>query len=390
MGFFCSGVLVVQLAVSEGRPERASFFIGLVGLATAVPVISLTLFAGAFADRVDLRRVMGATQLAFAALLMFFGVRTATGAVATWEVVAFAAGTATVTALEQPARQALLTRVVGPGGVVRAVGLWAGGYTIAQIVGPVIGGLLVGPFGIGPVLLVAAAGPLLMALSLAFLPPLRGAPGIPRSLLADAREGVLYVVATGALRWSALSSVVVSFLARPYTFLLPALAASVLGVGASELSWLVGAVGAGSVLGSALVAVLGTTRHRVLITYLSATGAGAALVAAGLVRTLAPALVVSFAFGSTAVVFGSLTVSTMQLAASEAFRARVSSWYALTMSGSIPVGQLVLGALASALGLPSVLTAAGLVLVAFAAYGVLRFRDAASGPGVYATTAARE
>ena len=62
MQIFALGILVVQIADREGAPELAPFYLGLAGLARAVPGLLLTLLAGAVADRVDRRRLLLITQ----------------------------------------------------------------------------------------------------------------------------------------------------------------------------------------------------------------------------------------------------------------------------------------------------------------------------------------
>src|SRR5688572_12435498 len=58
------GWLVVLLAVADGSPQLAPFYLGLTGLARAVPGLALGLLAGAIADRVDRRRLLMVTQAA--------------------------------------------------------------------------------------------------------------------------------------------------------------------------------------------------------------------------------------------------------------------------------------------------------------------------------------
>src|SRR3981081_4866587 len=62
MQIFALGILVVQIAEREGHPELAPFYLGLMGLARAVPGLALTLLAGAVADRVDRRSLLLITQ----------------------------------------------------------------------------------------------------------------------------------------------------------------------------------------------------------------------------------------------------------------------------------------------------------------------------------------
>src|SRR5436309_13501823 len=59
---FGLGWLVVQLAIKDGSPQLAPFYLGLVGLARAVPGLAFGLFGGVVADRADRRRLLLLTQ----------------------------------------------------------------------------------------------------------------------------------------------------------------------------------------------------------------------------------------------------------------------------------------------------------------------------------------
>src|SRR5919204_2006815 len=59
---FGLGWLVVQLAIRDGVPQLAPLYLGLVGLARAIPGLTLGLFGGALADRTDRRRLLLVTQ----------------------------------------------------------------------------------------------------------------------------------------------------------------------------------------------------------------------------------------------------------------------------------------------------------------------------------------
>src|SRR5207253_4449022 len=59
---FGLGWLVVQLAIKDGVPQLAPFYLGLVGLSRALPGLAFGLFGGVVADRADRRRLLLLTQ----------------------------------------------------------------------------------------------------------------------------------------------------------------------------------------------------------------------------------------------------------------------------------------------------------------------------------------
>src|SRR5437867_7633799 len=71
---FGLGWLVVQLAIKDGVPQLAPFYLGLVGLARAVPGLAFGLFGGVVADRPERPRLLILTQTCAAALAALLGV----------------------------------------------------------------------------------------------------------------------------------------------------------------------------------------------------------------------------------------------------------------------------------------------------------------------------
>src|SRR5207245_11209882 len=76
---FGLGWLVVQLAIRDGAPQLAPLYLGLVGLARAVPGLAFGLFGGVVADRADRRRLLTVTQTSAGILAALLGVLTIAG-----------------------------------------------------------------------------------------------------------------------------------------------------------------------------------------------------------------------------------------------------------------------------------------------------------------------
>ena len=98
------------------------------------------------------------TQSALAALSLTLAVLTITGVVTIAHVLVIAAATSAVQAFDQPTRQSMLLRLVTRGELMSAFGVYTSTYTIAQIVGPALAGLLMIPLGPGGVIVFAAIG----------------------------------------------------------------------------------------------------------------------------------------------------------------------------------------------------------------------------------------
>src|SRR4051812_23205368 len=110
MQLFGQGWLVVQLAVQDGSPQLASFYLGLMGLARAVPGLAIGLVAGATADRFDRRKILFVTNLAACALALVLATLTQTGMITIAMVVLIAGLNTAVQSFDLPTRQSMLPR----------------------------------------------------------------------------------------------------------------------------------------------------------------------------------------------------------------------------------------------------------------------------------------
>ena len=367
MQTFAVGWMLAELAVRDGEPQRAALYLGILGFATAVPTFVLTPFAGALSDRRDQRVMILASQLGaagFSALLAALALL-GTGVPAIVIVVAILSA---VRAFDYPVRWTMVARMLPPRDQVSAIGLQSVSFNIPQVLGPAAGGLLIGQIGSSGLLFAAALSALGFILALAMIAPV---PAPPRdrvaSMLTDVGDGIAFILRDPVLRTAFLVCVAMAFFARPSTMLLPALAVSVLHVGALELSWLVSATGAGGVIGALVTANLGRLRQRGIAFLGVAAGAGLIVYALGSQAELAAALVMTFLFGLAAMLFAGLSNTLFQMLSPDFIRGRVMSLYTMIFVGFIPLGTMALGALGSVIGVDTAFVIGGATLAMCAA-----------------------
>src|SRR5882672_1242834 len=130
--------VVWQLYLLSGSPLA----LGMLGFFRIVPIIVFALGGGVVADALDRRRLMLFTQTALAMVSVALAVlahaqRTTPAAI---YALAFVAGAAT--AFDNPARQALVPRLVDREQLPNALSLYATVWQVATIAGPALGGAL--------------------------------------------------------------------------------------------------------------------------------------------------------------------------------------------------------------------------------------------------------
>jgi MFS family permease len=143
------GFLVWELTGSETQ-------LALVTAVRAAPLFVVGLIAGVLADRIDRKRLLMSSQslniianLAVAVLIM-------TGTIELWHIYLTVLIVGFSMSINQPARQSLIPSLVPADDLQAAVVLNTATLNIGQAIGPVIGGIVVGSYGLAPAFVVQA------------------------------------------------------------------------------------------------------------------------------------------------------------------------------------------------------------------------------------------
>jgi len=372
MQIFALGILVVQIAGRDGVPELAPFYLGLMGLARAIPGLAFTLIAGAVADRVDRRRLLFVTQSVMALNAAVLAALAYLGLASLGSVLVAATVQSAAFAFDNPSRQSMVPRIVPLPFLPSAIGLQSAAFNGASIIGPLIAGVLFVPIGV-PGLLAANAlsfGAILGALAMMpAIPPLGRS---SHSLLASVAEGARYVRADPVLVWILTISGTVFVVAGPASALMPAVAGESLWNGMSWLSLLLTAMGTGAFTGALVVMNVGRVRSLGTVFVLAAMLNGAMLLAFALTAEPRIALVFSYLTGLGGTLMAGMGNNMLQATTDDTYRGRVMSLWGLLFIGLMPIGQLALGSLGSLFGIHAALAIGGAVALGAGAYATVR------------------
>jgi MFS family permease len=376
--FTSMGAQLVQTAVFWQVYELtgSALLLGLTGLARAAPHMILSLVGGVIADRVNRVRLIQIGQFANAGAVLALAAVTVSGHIELWHLYAITVVNAAFTAATQPARTALIPRLVPTGNLVNAIALNATIQQIAQIAGPAIGGIAIAAFGLGTTYLVNGA---LYLLGMLVIFGIR-TPSTPertddspwRSFL----EGMAFVRQKPVIV-SLLLLDVGQTVFGSYRALLPILATS-LGVGATGFGLLSGAPGVGALFGAAGMLALGDMRYKGLYSVFGVLSYCIALVVLALSPWFPLSLVASALLGTTNSVQMIPRNSAILAISPDALRGRVEAFRSMLAGGGPPVGFTLMGILAAALG-PAMAMVVGAgacaALVAGLALGRRELRD---------------
>ncbi|MFJ9535992.1 MFS transporter [Streptomyces sp. NPDC101225] len=348
--------------------------VGLVGLAQAVALLVLSPAGGIYADRLDRRRLLQATQ--GLALLVSAGlaVITLARAATVWTVVVSSLLATAAATFDQPARQALIPATVPRERLVDAFALLNPSRELAVLVGPACAGVLIAVGGPGAVYVFDAVtyAALVAVLAVLRVPPLVADAG-RRPLLESLREGVRHV-ARRPVVWQLMGLDMTATVFGAYRVLLPAFAADVLHVGATGYGLLSAAPSAGALIGSVWVFRLIRTARAGRIVLWGTAVYGLAVVGLAQARVFTVAVVMALLLGAADAVATTVRHAAVQVETPDELRGRVSAIYQMCSRGGPAIGDSVMGLFAGAVGPIVALTVGGLVPAAVSGASAVRSR----------------
>lgn len=349
------------------RLTDSGFMLGLAGAATLLPSLFLGVYGGMLADRFSRQRLLMLAQGLAMVQALALAALTLSGAVAPWHILALALLLGIVQAFELPARHAFVAGLVPKTDLANAIALHSSLFQASRLIGPAIAGVLIAVIGEGWVFLLNGLTfiAVLVTLRAIRLPP---APALEAGEPKDLRTGFRYAWRHRPIR-AALSMVaVMSIFGASASVLLPVFAVKIYGIGAGRLGLLMGAAGAGALIGAFALAGRRslTGIERLIIGTSIAAGGALVLFALTPVFELALVFLAVTGFCITRVLASSNTF--IQLTVPDQLRGRVMALFSVAMHGMMPLGNLAAGAGADILGAPLTVAVSGALLVVAAAF----------------------
>ena len=344
-------------------------YLGYIGLANASSSITLNLFGGVFADKLDKRRLIFITQLVTASLTFLLAALTLFEVVQVWHIIIIAFLTGAVSAFDQPAQQALYPHLIDRKVMVSAVALDSAIWQGMRIVAPAIAGFAISLTGTATAFFLAGSGFVTMAIVIALLkvPSIestsRGNP------MQDMMEGLKFMGGSAVFSFLIGMAFFNSFFGMAYIMMMPAFAVDILKVGANGQGLLIGMGGIGSlVITMALSSMSGSAYRGPMI-----IGGGVVFGLSVAAFALTARYVGSFPLALTLMLIMGVSNSTymisirssLQLLTPDSMRGRVMGFFGMTWS-IMPLGAFQAGAIAEFVGVPVAVAIGGALVTLFA------------------------
>ncbi|MEA5666639.1 MFS transporter [Stenotrophomonas sp. MH1] len=332
---------------------RNPFSLGLIGLAEVLPFFCVAPFAGYLVDHLPRRRLgmaaslgLIATAVVLAAVAMgwlpFKGV---------WPIYLAIALTGMVRAFLSPIYNALFARVLAREQFARGAGFGSVVFQTGMVVGPALGGVLVGWGGKSLSYGVAAVMATLALLALASLrvseppPPQTRAP-----IFASIAEGARFVLGN-QIMLGAMALDMFSVLLGGVVAMLPAFIQEILHYGPEGLGILRAAPALGSICVGLWLARRPLQRNAGRVLLFAVAGFGLCVIAFGLSQHFWLSAAILLFYGACDGVSVVVRSTILQLATPDEMRGRVSSINGIFISSSNELGAFYAGTMARWLGL---------------------------------------
>ncbi|MGH8916148.1 MAG: MFS transporter [Acidimicrobiia bacterium] len=345
------GTFIQSLAASQLMWDLtgSNTLVGMMVASTSLPLLFFALAAGALADMFDRTRLMLLAQTTMGGSALAMAIFTGLDAITPGLLLGLGLLLGTGVALNLPTWQALLPEMVPRGMIASAVALQSAAFNVARAIGPALGGFVYASFG-------AAVGFGVNALTYGFV--IAGILMVRATFSRRVRDttslgtaiglGIRYARFTPVFRRLLLLVSLFAVTSAVVQSVLPGHNVSI-GGDATTLGFLLGAMGAGALVGTLVrqrfIDRFGTRAPMVTISLFGLVGIGVGL-------SPNPTVAAFFMFVSGA--FWVLTLTnlnaTAQLMAPEWIRGRAMSLYSLSFLGILPIGAIMSGIVADAVG----------------------------------------
>ena len=336
---------------------HSTAWLGIMAASQFIPVFLVGPIGGVLADRLDRRRIIIFSNSGGLLCSLFLFVIHEAGGLSILVLFIARALQAMFQSLGQPARMAVVPRLVPSAQQTAAIAMGNISLHLARLAGPILSGVIVAFSGIGMAMLVNAVSYLVLIASIVALrlpdpesqSGVSGRPGA--GAWSDAVEGFVYIFRNKAILIMVILSAAMVLFARPIMHMLPAFVDTVFSKGMEGLSILISMSAVGSILGGLSMARSTYSSGLSRVVLVSSIAVAAAATAFVLVDHYWMAVCVVVVLGYMSVVFTVSSQSLVQHEVNEQTRGRVmSSWFMLNRGGPA-LGTFAFGIAAEFVGM---------------------------------------
>nr|WP_202547860.1 MFS transporter [Streptomyces sp. SID2119] len=343
------GMTALAVSLQVYDITGSAFSVGLIGFCSLVPLVVFGLYGGAVADTFDRRKLGLFSAAGSFSLALVLMAATFAGIENVGLLYAIVALQAVCFALNAPARSSMVARLLPPEQLPAANALSSMTSTTGALVGPMLGGLIVGWWGYRAAYTVDAvtftASLYAMWRLPSMLPDREDREGSGARKRASVLDGLRFLGGRPNLRMTFLTDLCAMVLAHPRA-LFPVVAIVWYGGDARTTGMLVAAPALGALLGGVFSGWLGRVRLHGLAVLLAVGSWGAAIAVFGLTRHLWLGLLFLALAGCADTVSMVFRNTMLQAAVPDEMRGRLQGVFIVVVAGGPRLGDFLAGSVA--------------------------------------------
>ena len=359
---FCgSTITMAALPYQVFHQTGSSLAVGLLGLAQLGPLLFFSVVGGAFADRIDKRRLLLGVTAAAMGCSIALAVNASLDRPQVWVLYVLGAATSSVFAVSSTAMRSLLPLLVEEENRPAAYALQATYGTFGMMVGPAIGGLLIGAIGLGGAYAVDAGTYCVALVAFAAIAPSPPVIAATSATATSIVEGLRYLRGHSVI----MSIFGIDLLAMVFGMpraLFPALAEQ-LGGGPALYGLLLSSVAAGAFIASLFSGWTTHVRHQGRAVLLAVTVWGVAIAIAGLVDIPAVVLAMLACAGGADMISGVYRSAIAASVTPDELRGRISGVELAVYAGGPVIGDVEAGIVGGLFGVEFAIVSGGIACV---------------------------
>lgn len=353
--------------------SSSASLLGVVGCASTIPIFFLAPFAGVWVERVNRHRLLVAMQV-FSMLQSFaLAAFALTGTIGIPHLIVLSLVQGVINAVDMPVRQAVVVEFVErKEHLGNAIALNSSLFNLARLVGPALAGFVIA--GIGPGMCYLVDGLTYVAVIAALLAmrlPKRPLPAQQLHPLIELRQGFHYAFNFAPIRALIVLVAAISAIGFSYTVLTPIFARDIFHGDARMLGYLMSASGIGALSAALYLGMRTTVRGLGKVIAFGGAAMGVGLIGFAWSRWLPLSLACLTLTGMGGVLLMASSNTLVQTLVDDDKRGRVMSIFAMAFTGTMPIGNLVVGFIAEKLGTMATLMGCGVICIVIA---ILFFR----------------
>jgi MFS transporter, DHA1 family, staphyloferrin A biosynthesis exporter len=339
--------------VMTGSP----FLLGLVAFCKGPSRVLLAPIFGAMVDRVDRRKILLCVTIFQMVLAAVYGYLVMTKLIAFWQIVILAILDGLVAPLNRVTRQTVIPELVPQDSLVSAISINSVGNNSSQVLGPVLGGILIAWWGIEAVFLINAISFCAILLSLFSMElPQRGGDDRSLNIRNEIAEGARFMWNQPLILEVMSIQLFSFFLALPFNRFFPVYAKNILDIGPTGLGLLRGSFAAGSVVGGMGLILFGAAKNQLRLLRVASLAMTVCLIMFAYSYWLPLSIFALILVGVATMIFRSTGLSVIHLNVPNELRGRAMGIYHMEL-GFRSLGALLLGLIGSFAGVPFAIAA---------------------------------